>query len=118
MQKRSKDKGGRWATTSGHPVSGESSIEGMVSEIKEELGVDVSQEELKCIATIKRKDKFVDIYYLEKDIKLEDLVIQKSELTEVAWMNRNEIEKLYGVDKFKKTHYEYYLKILENISCR
>lgn len=115
MQKRTKDKGGKWATTSGHPVSGQSSIEGMVSEIKEELGLEVSEQELKFISTIKRKDKFVDIYYLESSVDIENLVIQQSELTDVTWMSNSEIEKLNRVDKFKNTHYIYYKEMLKNI---
>ena len=41
LQKRALRKDGRWATTGGHPVSGESSLEGIVTEIKEELGYNI-----------------------------------------------------------------------------
>ena len=37
MQKRSKPKGGKWATTGGHPKSGETSLQGMCTEIEEEI---------------------------------------------------------------------------------
>lgn len=116
MQKRSKDKGGKWATTSGHPVSGQTSIEGMVTEIKEELGLIVRKEELEIITTMKRKDKFVDIYYLEKDVNIEKLDIQKEELTEVNWMTKNDVEAFYSAQKYKKTHYKYFKEILQHIN--
>jgi len=116
MQKRSKDKGGKWATTSGHPISGETSIDGMVSEIKEELGLSVRSEELKLITTMKRRDKFVDIYYLEKDVNIDKLDIQKEELTEVKWMTKNDVEAFYSAQKYKKTHYMYFKEILQHIN--
>ncbi|MBO5477872.1 MAG: NUDIX domain-containing protein [Clostridia bacterium] len=116
MQKRSKDKGGKWATTSGHPISGQTSIDGMVTEIKEELGLNVRKEELELITTMKRKDKFVDIYYLEKDVNIEKLYIQKEELTEVNWMTKNDVEAFYSAQKYKKTHYKYFKEILQHIN--
>lgn len=115
MQKRTKDKGGNWATTSGHPISGQTSVQGMISEIKEELGLEVLEDELKLITTFDRKDKFVDIYYLEKDINIEKLVLQKEEVDDVKWMSENDIEALYKAKKFKKTHYNYFKKLLIEI---
>ena len=113
MQKRSKDKGGKWATTSGHPISGQTSIEGMVTEIKEELGLSIKENELKFITTVNRKEKFADIYYLEKDVDLKELNIQKEELDDIKWMTQKEIEELYKIGKFKKTHYNYYHELLK-----
>ena len=37
MQKRSLSKGGDWGVTGGHPKAGESPLEGIITEIKEEL---------------------------------------------------------------------------------
>ena len=37
IQKRSKIKNGKYATTDGHPKSGEDSIQGIISEVKEEI---------------------------------------------------------------------------------
>ena len=110
-----KDKGGKWATTSGHPVSGQTSIEGMVTEIKEELGLAVKEEELNFITTVNRKEKFADIYYLEKDVDLNKLNIQKEELDDIKWMTQKEIEELYKAGKFKKTHYNYYKALVSSM---
>ena len=41
LQKRSLKKGGLWGTVSGHPKSGETSLEGILTEIKEEMGLEV-----------------------------------------------------------------------------
>ena len=118
IQKRSADKGGKFGTTSGHPIFGQSSLEGMVTEIKEEIGLDVDKDSLKFIDTIERKKKYVDIYYMEKDIKLDNLSIQKEELDEVLWMSKKEIDLFYSKNKFKKTHYKYFNKLLEEVKIK
>ena len=40
-QKRSKIKNGKYATTGGHPKSGEDSIQGIISEVKEEYSIEL-----------------------------------------------------------------------------
>lgn len=115
MQKRTKDKGGKWATTSGHPISGQTSIEGMVKEIKEELGIEVLEDELRLITTVERKKKFADIYYLEKKIDLEKVKVQKEEVDDVTWMTSKDIEAFYKENKFKKTHYNYYKELTSSM---
>ena len=42
IQKRSEIKNGKYATTGGHPKSGENSIQGIISEVKEEIGVNIN----------------------------------------------------------------------------
>ena len=44
MQKRVPSKGGDWGVTGGHPKAGETPLEGIVTEVKEELGLDFSNE--------------------------------------------------------------------------
>ena len=41
IQKRVERKGGKWATTAGHPKAGESSLEGLITEVREEIGIDL-----------------------------------------------------------------------------
>ena len=43
MQKRVPEKGGDYGVTGGHPKSGETPYEGIITEVKEELGIDISK---------------------------------------------------------------------------
>ena len=70
LQKRVMKKDGKWATTGGHPKSGESSLQGIVTEIEEELGINVKENELTLFKTIQTEDDFVDLYYLRKNIDI------------------------------------------------
>lgn len=117
LQKRVKRKDGKWATTGGHPKSGESSLEGIVTEIEEELGITVKQNELTLFKTIQTEDDFVDLYYLKKNIDIEDIKIQDEEVEKVMWSSREEINKLIVDEVFSSSHEEFYnycLEFLEN----
>lgn len=104
IQKRVKKKDGKWATTGGHPVSGETSKQGIVTEIKEELGVNVIEENIKLFKTIKTEDDFVDIYYLKEDIDIKKIKIQKEEVEDVKWASIDEIERMINEKKFSESH--------------
>ena len=108
LQKRVKSKDGLWAFTGGHPKSGESSIEGIVTEIKEELDISVKQNELTLFKTIRTDDDFVDIYYLKKNININDIHIQKEEVDKVMWASRDDIQKLINENSFSSSHKEFY----------
>ncbi len=116
MQRRSKDKGGKWATTGGHPKSGETSLQGIVTEIKEELGIDVDPKNLVFYHTIKTNKDFVDFYYLNQDFDLKDLTLQKEEVQDAKWFTIEEIEDLIKKDDFFKSHIDYIKNCLEFLS--
>ena len=113
LQKRVPEKDGKWATTGGHPKSGESSLEGIVTEIKEELGQDVHQNELTLYKTIKTEDDFIDMYYLRKNIEIEKLILQTEEVEEAMWASREKIQELIDDNKFSSSHKEFYNYCLE-----
>ena len=116
MQRRSKDKGGKWATTGGHPKSGETSLQGIVTEIKEELGIDVDPKNLVFYHTIKTNKDFVDFYYLNQDFDLKDLTLQKEEVQDARWFTIEEIEDLIKKDDFFRSHIDYIKNCLEFLS--
>lgn len=108
LQKRVMKKDGKWATTGGHPKSGESSLQGIVTEIEEELGINVKENELTLFKTIQTEDDFVDLYYLRKNIDIRDIKIQEEEVEKVMWASREEITKLIDEKHFSSSHREFY----------
>ena len=113
LQKRVPEKDGKWATTGGHPKSGENSLEGIVTEIKEELGQEVHQDELILYKTVKTDDDFIDMYYLKKNIEIKDLILQTEEVEEAMWASREKIQELIDSNKFSSSHKEFYEYCLE-----
>lgn len=109
IQKRSELKNGKYATTGGHPKSGENSIQGIISEVKEEIGLELQPKDLKLYYS-NRSDKervFWDDYYIKMDIEnIDNLKLQKEEVSSIYWLDTDEIHKLMREGKFFKNHYE------------
>jgi len=103
IQKRSLDKGGKWASTGGHPKAGESSLQGIITEVKEELGIKINNPIL--FKQANGKNTICDLYYIKEDIDLTKITIQKKEVDEVKWASIDEINNLMNNDEFNKGHY-------------
>lgn len=113
IQKRVLKKDGKWSTTGGHPVSGETSKQGILTEIREELGLDLSDKEIILFKTIKTEDDFVDLYYLKANVDINNVVMQKEEVEDVKWASIEEINKLIEAKKFSDSHTEFFEYCLE-----
>ena len=110
MQKRVARKGGEWGVTGGHPKSGESCTQGIITEVLEELGVDISEDEfIEFASGCDGKDCY-KMYYLQKDIKLEDITIQEEELTEVKWFSIEELQNMVDRKELNQNQVDFFLK--------
>ena len=109
IQKRSEIKNGKYATTGGHPKSGENSVQGIISEVKEEIGLELNPNDLQLYYTGKSDFErvFWDDYYIKIDIDdIKSLTLQKEEVESVCWLSIDEIYSLMKENKFLKNHYE------------
>ena len=113
IQKRVAKKNGKWATTGGHPVSGETSKQGIITEIREELGINVIADKITLFKTIKTEDDFVDLYYLKEDISIDKIKIQQDEVEDVKWADKGEIENMIENGQFSESHTEFFEDCLE-----
>lgn len=115
IQKRVSRKGGKWALTAGHPKSGENSFEGLCSEVSEELGIDISEDKPELIETWINNDQIFDIYYLKKDINLEDIIIQEEEVDGVRYASYNEIIEMNSNGEFHENHFILFSKCMDKL---
>ena len=102
FQLTSKEKGNVIATTGGHVKSGQTSYETVLCEVKEELGLDISKEDIKFLDTYIFGIAFMDVYYLKKDIDEKSLVLQKEEVEDIKWLSIDEIKELINQEKVRK----------------
>ncbi|CDA15971.1 MAG: NUDIX domain-containing protein [Clostridia bacterium] len=115
IQKRSKLKDSKYGSTGGHPKTGENSIQGMMTEIKEEIGLDVQKDDLKLFYS-DRDDKdqvFFDLYYMKKDLDINTLVLQEEEVESIEWDSLEDIQALRDAGKFKRAHAEAFDRLLK-----
>lgn len=97
-----------WSTTGGHPKSGESSLDGILIEMEEELGYKANPDQIHIIKTYQSEDDFVDLYYYQEDIDLSKLNLQDEEVANVGWFSREKIEEFIENHLFLPPHIEFY----------
>lgn len=93
-----------WAISSaGHVIAGETSIESGLRELKEELDVEASKEELKYLFTVKRVQEhndsyyirvFDDVYLLHRNLDVEKTKLQVEELTDIKYVYYEYLETM------------------------
>lgn len=93
----------KWALCAGHVDAGESLESAALREIKEEVGIDVSKENLipfgKREITIRDLNSHITYFYYTKlNLNEEDFTIQEEELSEVKWYD---IDKVIEMIKSK-----------------
>ena len=111
IQKTSKQKGGIYSSTGGHGNHGEEPINTIKREVKEELGIDISNDNIIDLGYLLFDFPIRFIFYLKKDIDLKDITLQKDEVESISYMSINEIRKIIEAGKMHKGHY----KVLETV---
>ncbi len=118
IQKRSVQKHGKYGSTGGHAKTGETSIQAMMTEINEEIGLNVNENELNLVYS-GRDDinkVFFDLYYMKKDFSTESLTLQEEEVESVKWMNVNEIKHLISTNEFLDSNIDEFYRILDYLN--
>lgn len=118
IQKTSKEKGEKYATTGGHVLSGEIPKTAIIRETKEELGLDVSNENIIYIGDLLFGIPFGEIYYLKKDLNIAKLKLQQEEVEQVEYLTKTEILKLIETEKMVKSHGLMFKKMLDKTSIK
>lgn len=116
IQKRSKRKNGLYATTGGHPKSGEDSLQGILTEVEEEIGLKLNPKDLKLYFSGKSDTErvFWDDYYIKMDVEdISKLKLQTEEVESLEWFSVEEIKELMSQGKFFKNHYEEFEILIE-----
>ena len=116
FQMTSKRKKNVWATTGGHVKSGQTSKEAIIEEIKEELGIDINEDEVKLFKTYKYDDAFKDVFYIKKDIDINSLTYEKDEVEYVKYLTKDKILDLINNNgNIRKTNIDAFLDIIEKL---
>ena len=111
MQKRVESKGGDWGVTGGHPKSGETPIEGIITEVKEELGLDLSNEKFIEYDSGCDGNDCYKMYFVNNDVDLKDVKIQEEELTEVKWFSMDELNYMVKTGELNENQISCFVKV-------
>lgn len=91
---------GEWAATSGAAVAGETSFNAATRELAEELGIASDASTLKFIKRIKRRNSFVDVYFINANMPAESLHLQESEVDTAKWVTKEHLKQMIKEGKF------------------
>lgn len=129
LQRRSEKKKmwpGLWdISAGGHVLTGEFGYQAAIREVKEEIGIDITEKDMIFIgATISEtfnsgySDRHFNEYYIVKmDIDETKLVLQEEEVSDIIWMDKDEIinriNNHYNCITSKSGCWEYLIKYYE-----
>ena len=113
IQKTSKLKDRDYCVTAGHVQHNEEPIDTIIREVKEELGIDISNENIIDLGYMLVDNPIRFIFYLKKNININNLVLQEDEVDSVSYMNEVEIRNLISEGHMHKAHSYILDRILE-----
>lgn len=86
---------GLWECTGGSVKAEESSIEAVIREINEEIGIELKPTEGKLLGTIQRSNYFRDIWKFRRDVLKEEINYNDGEVIDFKWVSLEEYADLY-----------------------
>lgn len=115
IQKTSSSRNNVFATTGGHVTFGSSFEDTIINEVKEELGIDITNENFIEVNTYIRDYYIQKVYYLKKDIDKNTITIQEDEVEYVEWLSKEKINELIKNNEFREGNIEGYKYIINNM---
>ncbi len=121
LQKR-KDNGKYGFSAAGHFSVNESYLQGAIREAKEEIMIELKENDLKEIAKLRRdvsrdelrNNVFLEVFEVRNDFRIKDFKIDKSEVGSIGFFSIKQIEKMISENpedftrSFKKVFELYY----------
>ena len=112
-----------WECVDGSVVKGEDSLQGVLREVKEEVGIDLLPEkgqvvlsDIKKIEFGKVVNKIVDVWLFDYDGEVDLGNATTDEVAQVAWMNQEQIKELFEHNMFVET-LEYFFTEVDKERC-
>lgn len=111
-----------WELNGGSILSGETSLEGILREVNEELGIEFTKKEAIFLKDVKRKFDFKDLWVFKKDIDSKNLTFPDKEAIEAKFVTIEEFVSMFDNGEivptvnFGKDEYEEALKISQRQS--
>lgn len=115
IQKTSPSRESVYATTGGHVSYGSTFEETIINEVKEELGIDITNDNIIEMNTYIRERVIQKVFYLKKDINISEITIQEDEVEFIEWLTKEEINEIIKNKEFRPSNLEPYKYVLEHI---
>ncbi len=96
LTRRAKGKSfaGTWENSGGAAKAGETSLQAIARELREETGIQAEESDFQLLSQGKEGHAIYDFYALKRQVKLEDIVLQPGETDDVRWATFNEVHAM------------------------
>lgn len=85
---------GTWENSGGAAKAGETSLQAITRELREETGIRAQPEEFELLESGRDKNCHYDFYCLHRDIPVEQVVLQPGETDDVKWATFAQIHEM------------------------
>jgi len=86
--------GGFWECTGGGVQAGETSLQGALRELREEIGVSYSEQDAFLLHSRLDGNVWIDVWLFRENPALDSLCLQPEEVTQAKWVDRPEYERM------------------------
>ena len=86
-----KKAGGLWEFVGGGVLAGETTAQAALREVKEEIGVSLTANELSLLYVYRHRNYFMDIYLVKKAVNIESIVLDRNETIDAKWVSKEEL---------------------------
>ena len=104
-----------WECTGGSAQTGESSLESVLGEWSEEVGIHACPEDVRLLHSVQRPERFVDTYVTIQNVTEKDLILQEEEVVDARFVTLEEVKELWGAGKMlPRERFPMYVQLLES----
>ena len=99
---------GKWEVPGGCSQSLETSVDTLIRETNEEIGISINNNDFELLDTLIYKKQFVDIYKSNRVIDLNEVTLQEDEVCDVKYVTKNIFLKMASDGEIVKSVYNRY----------
>lgn len=96
-----------WAMTGGSVIVGENSVDTIVRETKEEIGLDIDANQLKLVTKFRTGTVWIHTYVLRCDYKISEMKFRPEEVSEAKWATWEEIDEIVKKGQFIQNRWNF-----------
>ena len=117
MSQRSllKSHAGKWEVPGGCSQTTESSIDTLIREVKEEIGVTITKDDVELLDTVIYKKQFVDVYSSNIMVDINNIRLQDEEVSDIKFFSKEEFIELVDNEKMVESVYQRYEQIKDKL---